>query len=213
MMHKPLVIAVAGGSGSGKTYLTEELAKVLADYHPLLLSQDYYYRDRSELTLAQRQTINYDHPDAIEFSLLIAQLRDLCERKSITHPLYDFSQHNRRPECIAVAPADIILLDGILLLAVAELAPLLDVKIFVDTAKDICFIRRLQRDTAERGRSMQSVIDQYTATVRPMYLQYVYPSRHNADIIVSGEEEVGSLVKKILAEIGKRYPSLLHQIK
>ena len=188
MTNKPLVIAVAGGSGSGKTFLAEQLATALADRRPLLLSQDYYYRDRSDLSFSQRQTINYDHPDAIEFSLLIEQLQALCARKSITHPVYDFSQHNRRAETIATAPSDIILLDGILLLAVPELAPLLDVKIFVDTAMDICFIRRLQRDTAERGRSVQSVIDQYTATVRPMYLQYVYPSRQNADMIVSGEE-------------------------
>jgi uridine kinase len=209
MTNKPLVIAVAGGSGSGKTFLAEQLATALADRRPLLLSQDYYYRDRSDLSFSQRQTINYDHPDAIEFSLLIEQLQALCARKSITHPVYDFSQHNRRAETIATAPSDIILLDGILLLAVPELAPLLDVKIFVDTAMDICFIRRLQRDTAERGRSVQSVIDQYTATVRPMYLQYVYPSRQNADMIVSGEEAVGSLVNRILLEIGNRHPSCL----
>jgi len=201
MRQKPFIIAVAGGSGSGKTFLAERLVAALHDRRPLLLSQDYYYRDRSDLTFEQRQWINYDDPEAIEFSLLIRQLQALGEGHSIDHPLYDFTTHNRRPETVRVSPSDWIILDGILLLAVAELLPLLNLKIFVDTSMDLCFIRRLQRDTTSRGRSVQSVIDQYLATVRPMYLRYVFPSRVHADLVVSGEAESALTIEKILAKL------------
>jgi uridine kinase len=201
MKRKPYVIAVAGGSGSGKTYLAENLVAKLADRQPLLLSQDYYYRDRSDLTLAQRQTINYDHPEAIDFSLLIAHLQELARGQAIAHPLYNFAEHNRRPETVTVSPSELIVLDGILLLAVTELRPLLDLKIFVETATDLCFIRRLERDTRTRGRSVQSVIDQYLATVRPMYLTFVYPSRVHADLLVSGEEDISQTMEKVIAQL------------
>jgi uridine kinase len=200
-MKKPYIIAFAGGSGSGKTFLAEQLVSTLHGHPPLLLSQDYYYRDRSDLTFKQRQTINYDHPEAIEFSLLIAHVHALCNGKSIEHPLYDFAKHNRMLQTVPAKPTDIIVLDGILLLAMPELLPLLDMKIFIDTSMDICFIRRLQRDTAERGRSVQSVIDQYLATVRPMYLQFVYPSRVHADMVISGEQDVTLTVERIISKL------------
>jgi uridine kinase len=198
MIDHPTIIGIAGGSGSGKTTLARELVSALHCSSSLILSQDYYYRDRSDLTLAERQHINYDHPDAIEFDLLIDHLHTLRQGKTISHPLYDFSQHNRRPEHVLAGPADLVVVDGILLFAVQEILPLFDIKIFIETAIDIAFIRRLQRDTQERGRSISSVIEQYLATVRPMYLQYVQPSRAHADLVVSGEEEISLTIDRIM---------------
>jgi len=199
MRQPPYILAVAGGSGSGKTSLAESLVARLQAYQPVLLCQDFYYRDRSDLTLDQRRTINYDHPDAIEFSLLITHLRALKKGENIQHPLYDFSQHNRRREVVSVSSSALIVLDGILLLAVPELLPLLDFKIFIDTPLDICFIRRLERDIQTRGRTLASVIEQYLTTVRPMYLQHVYPSRVYADLVVSGEEDLSVTVERIVS--------------
>lgn len=197
MTEHPTIIGIAGGSGSGKTTLAKGVARA-CHRSSLILSQDFYYRDRSDLSLAQRQHINYDHPDAIEFDLLIDHLQRLRQRQAITHPLYDFSQHNRLPDQVQAGPADLVVVDGILLFAVMEILPLFDIKVFIETSMDICFIRRLHRDTQERGRTIPSVIEQYLATVRPMYLQYVLPSRAHADLIVSGEEEISLTIDKIM---------------
>jgi uridine kinase len=198
MIDRPTIIGIAGGSGSGKTTLAKGLSTAMHCSSSLILSQDFYYRDRSDLTLAERQHINYDHPDAIEFDLLIDHLKDLRQGKVISHPLYDFSQHNRRPQHVQAGPAELVVVDGILLFAVQEILPLFDIKIFIETSMDICFIRRLQRDTQERGRTSPSVIEQYLTTVRPMYLQYVLPSRSHADLVVSGEEEISLTIEKIM---------------
>jgi uridine kinase len=198
MIAHPTIIGIAGGSGSGKTTLARELVNAMHCSSCLILSQDYYYRDRSDLTLAERQHINYDHPDAIEFDLLVDHLQNLRQGKTIFHPLYDFSQHNRRPEHVLAGPAELVVVDGILLFAVQDILPLFDLKIFIETAMDIAFIRRLQRDTQERGRTIPSVIEQYLATVRPMYLQFVQPSRAHADLVVSGEEEISLTIDRIM---------------
>ena len=196
-----LIIGIAGPSGSGKSFLAERILDALPDRSGAILSQDHYYRERSDLTLAARQNINYDHPDALEFSLLSAHLRQLRQGRRITHPLYDFSQHNRRAESGALVPHDYILVDGILLFAIPELLPLFDLKVYVDTPLDICFIRRLRRDVQERGRTVASVIDQYLHSVRPMFQQFVAPSRGNADVIVPGDGAMGQEVQSVLQHL------------
>jgi uridine kinase len=182
-----VLIGIAGASGSGKSFLADYLKSHLAGRSCIILSQDHYYRDRSDLVLEQRQQINYDHPDAIEFSLLINHLCCLRDRQAVEHPLYDFAIHNRKAATSRIGPADVIIVDGILIFSVPEMLPLFNLKIFVETPIDICFIRRLQRDMAERGRTAESVVRQYEKTVRPMFLQYVHPSRQQADLILAGD--------------------------
>lgn len=200
-----IIIGIAGPSGAGKSFLAQHLIRSVPELQSLILSQDHYYRDRSDLSLERRQHINYDHPDAIEFSLFISHLRALRQGKIIEHPLYDFSRHNRRPETQTAGPADLVIVDGILLFAIKEVLPLFDLKIYVDTPLDLCFIRRLQRDVMERGRTMESVIQQYLNTVRPMFLEFVNKSHKVADIIVSGEERVENVIPEI-----RRYLAPLH---
>jgi len=198
-----VLIGIAGASGSGKSHLADYLKNHLAGLSCLILSQDHYYRDRSDLALEERQQINYDHPDAIEFSLLIDHLSQLRNRQAIEHPLYDFAVHNRKMDTSRIGPADVIIVDGILIFSVAEMLPLFDLKIFVETPVDICFIRRLQRDMAERGRTAESVIRQYEKTVRPMFLQYVHPSRRQADLILAGDGTDAAKNQAILDQINK----------
>ena len=181
-----MIIGIAGPSGSGKSFIAEHILAALPAQRGILLSQDDYYRDRSDLTLEKRQHINYDHPDAVEFSLLLQHLQELRAGRSIEHPLYDFAIHNRKPETRTAGPADLVVVDGLLLYTVHEILPLFDLKIYVDTPLDICFIRRLQRDVVERGRTMESVIQQYCTSVRPMFIEYVFASRSNADLVLSG---------------------------
>jgi len=185
--NNAVLIGIAGASGSGKSYLADYIKTHLTGLSCVLLSQDHYYRDRSDLPLEHRRLINYDHPEAIEFSLLIEHLHRLRDRLAIEHPLYDFSVHNRKKVTSRIEPADVIIVDGILIFSVPEMLPLFNLKIFVETPVDICFIRRLQRDIAERGRTAESVIQQYEKTVRPMFLQYVHPSRRQAAMLLTGE--------------------------
>lgn len=203
-----LLIGIAGPSGSGKSFLADRLLQALPDQHGAILSQDHYYRERSDLPLAERQNINYDHPEALEFSLLHTHLQQLRHGQRIVHPLYDFSQHNRRPETAPLAPPDYIIVDGILLFAMPELLPLFDLKIYVDTPMDICFIRRLRRDVEERGRTVDSVVQQYLQTVRPMFLQFVAPSRESADLVVAGEGSMGHAVHHITAQLQPLFSQL-----
>ena len=203
-----LIIGIAGPSGSGKSFIAEQILAALPAQRGLLLSQDDYYRDRSDLSLEKRQLINYDHPDAVEFSLLAEHLRTLRAGRAIEHPLYDFAVHNRRAERAEAGPADLVVVDGLLLYAVPEMLPLFDLKIYVDTPLDICFIRRLQRDVLERGRTMESVIQQFCTTVRPMFIEHVLASRTQADLILSGEVPVEEVLPQILQRIQVLNPSL-----
>ena len=203
-----LIIGIAGPSGSGKSFIAEQILASLPDQRGVLLSQDDYYRDRSDLTLEKRQLINYDHPDAVEFSLLAVHLRALRAGRAIEHPLYDFAVHNRKVESAQAGPADLVVVDGLLLYAVPEMLPLFDLKIYVDTPLDICFIRRLQRDVLERGRTMESVIQQFCTTVRPMFIEHVLTSRKQADLILSGEVPVEEVLPQILQRIRALNPSL-----
>lgn len=191
------LIGVAGASGSGKSYFANALRNSL-ECSSLILSQDDYYKDRSDISLKERELINYDHPDSLDFDLLVEHLQRLKKRQAIEHPLYDFSVHNRKKQRARIEPADVIIVDGILLYAVKKCRDLFDVKVFVDTPLDLCFVRRLQRDIQERGRSAESVISQYLATVRPMYLQFVQPTIYRADLVVAGVGAMSDDVQHVI---------------
>jgi len=180
----PVVIGVAGGSGSGKTTIARGILERVGAEHVAYLPHDAYYRDLSHLTLEQRAKVNFDHPESLETELLIAHIHDLKEWKPIKLPIYDFKHHTRTKETKEIFPQPIILVDGILIFAEPELRKLFDVKIYVDTDPDIRFIRRLQRDINERGRTTESVISQYLETVRPMHLEFVEFSKRYADVII-----------------------------
>ncbi len=181
---RPIVIGIAGGSGSGKTTVVRRLMESLGDGKVSVLEHDRYYRDRSDLRLEERAALNYDHPDSLETDLLVAHVRALRAGEPVQVPQYDFARHNRLDALELVPPRAAVIVEGILIFADAPLRSLMDVKVFVDADDDTRFIRRLQRDLSERGRTVQSVIDQYLATVKPMHLEFVEPSKRYADIIV-----------------------------
>ncbi len=183
-INKRLLIGIAGGSGSGKTLVAQNLLKDMRSQKVAFIQQDSYYKDRSYLTPKERENINFDHPDAVDSDLLIQQMRQLLRGQTILQPIYDFKQHIRQKETKPVGPCSIIILEGILILYYPELRELMDIKVFVDTDSDIRFIRRLKRDIQERGRTMESVIKQYEETVRPMHREFVEPTKRFADIII-----------------------------
>ncbi|AWN33081.1 MAG: uridine kinase [Lactobacillus sp.] len=184
-LEKPVVIGITGGSGSGKTTIAQKIvAQMQEDEHVLIMTQDSYYKDNTGIPMSKRMNINYDHPDAFDVPLLRKQLSDLLNYQPIEMPVYDFKEHTRSKETVHTEPADIIILEGILVLANKEIRDLMDIKVYVDTDDDIRFIRRLERDLSERGRSIDSVIEQYLNTVKPMYHQFIEPTKRYADIIV-----------------------------
>ncbi|MFZ3576457.1 uridine kinase [Virgibacillus sp. DJP39] len=184
MRDKPVVIGVAGGSGSGKTTVTRSICKRFSDKTILVIEQDYYYKDQSHLPFEERLNTNYDHPLAFDNDLLIEHLQELMMHQSISKPVYDYKIHTRSSESVVVEPKEVIILEGILILEDPRLVDLMDIKVFVDTDADIRIIRRMMRDIKERGRSLDSVIDQYVNNVRPMHLQFVEPTKRYADIII-----------------------------
>lgn len=181
---KPLIIGIAGGTGSGKTTVAQAIAKSLNDDGVAIIQHDSYYRDRSDLPFAEREKINFDHPDALETNLFVQHLRELIAGREIRIPVYDFTTHTRKKGGLLIASQKAIIIEGILIFAEKELRDLMDVKIFVDTDDDIRFIRRFQRDINERGRNTETVIRQYLETVRPMHIEFAEPSRKYADIII-----------------------------
>jgi uridine kinase len=180
----PLVIGIAGGSGSGKTTVAQEILNRVGADRIAFLQHDSYYKDLTELPPIQRNEINFDHPNSIETDLLREHILSLSKGKSVKVPIYNFSTYRRTGQTFSVDPQRVIIVEGILIFADADLRKLFDIKIFVDTDSDIRFIRRLQRDLTERGRTTESVIKQYQATVRPMHLEFVEPSKRYADIII-----------------------------
>lgn len=187
----PLVIGIAGGSGSGKTTIAEALADAIDGV--TFIRHDDYYRHRPELTLEQRALLNYDHPDSLETDLLAEHLQMLRDGQPIDKPTYDFTNHIRSDKTIAIAPAPVVVIEGILVLAEPALRDHMDLKVFVDTDADLRLARRLERDITERGRTADSVLRQYLATVRPMHLQFVEPSKKHADIIIPGGMRIGAV--------------------
>lgn len=182
-MQKTMVIGIAGGTGSGKSTLADRLKEAF-EGEMVSLSHDYYYKSNDHLTYEERTKLNYDHPDAFDTELLIEHLKQLKEGKAIEHPVYSFVEHTRMKEQVKVESARVILVDGILIFENRELCDLMDIKVFVDTDADVRIIRRLLRDVQDRGRSMDSVINQYLNTVKPMHEEFVEPSKKRADIII-----------------------------
>ena len=190
---EPVIIGVAGGSGSGKTTVVREIIKKLGKQQVTVIHHDSYYREIGNLSFEERTRINYDHPNSLETSLLVEHLHTLRGGGAVEVPVYDFADHNRAQETVRAEARKVIIVDGLLILWDRELRELMDIKVYVDTDADLRFIRRLKRDIVERGRSAESVIDQYTATVRPMHLEFVEPSKRYADVIIpeGGYNRVG----------------------
>ena len=180
----PLVIGIAGGSGSGKTTVAQEILQRVGPDRIAFLQHDSYYKDLSGLPPAQKAEVNFDHPNSLETELLAQHIASLRDGKPVEVPIYDFSTHSRTSQTYTVRPRMVILVEGILIFTEAPLRDMFDVKIFVDTDSDLRFIRRLERDITERGRTTESVIKQYQATVRPMHMEFVEPSKRYADVII-----------------------------
>ncbi len=181
---KPVIIGVAGGTASGKTTVSDAILDRVGRQHIIYLQHDSYYRDLSHLPLEERTQLNFDHPDALETELLVSHLRRLQAGEPVEVPIYDFATYRRSEETRHIEPRPVILLEGLLIFVDKELREMMDVKLYVDTDADLRFIRRLQRDIQERGRTMESVIHQYLTTVRPMHLEFVEPSKRYADVII-----------------------------
>jgi len=203
---RPVVIGVAGGTGSGKTTVVREIVRKLGPARVAVIQHDSYYRDRSGIPPAEREGINYDHPDALETPLLVDHLRALQNGQPVGVPVYDFSTHTRTREVVPMAPRRAVIVEGILVLADPDLRALMDIRVFVDTDPDLRMIRRLERDVRERGRTLESVVSQYLGTVRPMHMEFVEPSKRHAHVIVpeGGENDVAvdMLVSRIHALAG-----------
>ncbi len=202
---RPLILGVAGGSGSGKTTVVSQIIRAMEPVPVSLLHHDSYYRDHPDLSDEVRARLNYDHPDVLETPLLAEHLRELLAGRAVEEPVYDFTTHSRTDETRRIDPNPVVIVDGILILAEPELRELMDIRVFVETDSDLRFIRRLLRDTQERGRSVDSVIRQYQETVRPMHLEFVEPSRRHADVIVPfGRENrvaISMLVARLRAQV------------
>lgn len=204
-MDNVMIIGIAGGTGSGKTTLTQKIKEVFSE-NVVVLSHDYYYKSNSDLPFEERVTLNYDHPNAFDTNLLIEHLKALKEGKTIYHPVYSFVKHTRLEETIETKPAKVIVLEGILIFENQELCDLMDVKVFVDTDADLRILRRLLRDVKERGRDLDSIINQYISTVKPMHEQFVDPSKKRADIIIP-EGGFNSVALSMLLEQVKNFIS------
>lgn len=200
-----LIIGVAGGSGSGKTTVVNRIVEGAAPNRLTVISQDNYYNDNAHLTLEERRHINFDHPDAIEFPLLISHLKELKAGRSVQMPTYSFTESTRMAETVLVEPREVIIVEGILVLTVPELRDLMDIKVFVDADADDRLARRIRRDVSERGRDLSNVLEHYEGTVKPMHLQFIEPNKRFADIIVpqGGENEIAINILRSFVERGR----------
>ncbi|HOV98064.1 MAG TPA: uridine kinase [Bacteroidota bacterium] len=205
---KPIIIGLAGGTGSGKTSVTKKIVERLDPSNVVVIQHDSYYKDLSYYNGKLPEEINFDHPDSLDTNLLIRDLQSLCSGVPIEQPIYNFATHRRMEMTRHIEPKDIIIVDGILIFVEKALRDLMDIKIFIDTDADERLLRRIQRDIVERGRSIQSVMQQYLATVKPMHLEFVEPSKHWADIIIPRGAEnlvaIDMVVSKILAMLDQK---------
>jgi uridine kinase len=205
---KPFIIGIAGGSGSGKSTVARNVAQALETGSVAFIDMDAYYLNFAHLPLAERRKINWDHPDAFDWELLVCQLATLAEGRPIDKPVYDFVTHTRRDRTVVVPPARVVVIDGILLFSDPRVRDLCDVKVFVDADADIRLMRRLRRDINKRGRTLEEVLDQYLTTVQPMHLQFVEPSKRYADIIVPRGGHNAVAVEMIVAKIHRRLAAM-----
>src|SRR2546423_2910588 len=203
-MLKPLIIGIAGGSGSGKSTVARNVAELLTTSSVAFIDMDAYYKNFTSLSLDERRRLNWDHPDAFDYDLLCSDLEALSKRKAIAKPEYDFVTHLRREERTRLEPADVIVIDGILLFVDERVRELCDVKVFVDADADIRLIRRIERDTHVRGRPLDEIIEQYLSTVQPMHLEFVEPSKRYADVIVPRGGHNAIAIEMIVAKIQRR---------
>jgi uridine kinase len=200
-MTQPIIIGVAGGTASGKTTVSQKILQLIGPDQLAYVEHDAYYRDLSYLPLVERQTLNFDHPDSLENELLITHLETLLQGQPVDVPVYDFAQYIRMDQVKRIEPKQVVIVEGILIFVDKQLREMMDIKIYVDTPPDLRFIRRLQRDVAERGRSVQHVIDQYLDTVRPMHLEFVEPSKHFADVIIPRGGQNIKAIEMVAAQI------------
>lgn len=203
-MLKPLIIGIAGGSGSGKSTVASNVAELLTTSSVAFIDMDAYYKNFTSLSLDERRKLNWDHPDAFDYDLLTLHLQQLADREPIAKPVYDFVTHLRSDNTVGVEPSDVIVIDGILLFVDERVRELCDVKVFVDADADIRLIRRIQRDLNKRGRPLGEIIEQYLSTVQPMHLQFVEPSKRYADIIVPRGGHNAVAIEMIVAKIKQR---------
>lgn len=204
MKNKTIIIGISGASASGKSVLANTIVKEVGSDKVVVISEDSYYKDSSHLPFEERVKTNYDHPDAFDHELLRKQLMQLQEGKAIDVPIYDHVKHERKKETRKIGQHSIIVLEGILLFVESKVRDMMDIRIYIDTPLDICLIRRLRRDIIERGRSIDSVLTQYEKTVRPMFQQFIEPSKHYADIIIprGGENRIAiDMVKAKMKEL------------
>ena len=203
-MLKPLIIGIAGGSGSGKSTVARNVAELLTTSSVAFIDMDAYYKNHPELSLDERRKLNWDHPDAFDYDLLCKHLESLSKRRPIEKPEYDFVSHLRSAVPTHVEPADVVVIDGILLFVDGRIRDLCDVKVFVDADADIRLIRRIERDTHDRGRPLDEIIEQYLTTVQPMHLEFVEPSKRYADVIVPRGGHNAIAIEMIVAKIQRR---------
>jgi uridine kinase len=201
---QPLTIGIAGGTASGKTTVARRLVERLGTHPVAVLDQDSYYRDLADLPLEERARFNFDHPDAFDTALLVRHLLELRAGKAVDKPVYSFTQHTRTGETLRVNPGDVVILEGILVLALEPVRELLDVKVFVDSDADVRVLRRVSRDIKERGRDFDSVVEQYFRTVRPMHFGFVEPSKRYADIIIPHGGQNDIAIEMVAGAVQKR---------
>ena len=201
---KPLVIGVAGGTGSGKSTVARNVAAALGDASVAFIDMDAYYLDHAHLSMEDRRKVNWDHPNAFDWDHLVAQLAQLAGGAAIDKPVYDFVNHARSVETVRIPPADVVVIDGILLFVDGRVRDLCDVKVFVDADADVRLIRRIRRDMAKRGRPLAEILEQYLATVQPMHLEFVEPSKRYADVIVPRGGKNPVAIEMIVAKIARR---------
>jgi len=201
---KPLVIGVAGGTGSGKSTVARNVAAALGDASVAFIDMDAYYLDHAHLSLEDRRKVNWDHPNAFDWDHLVAQLAQLAGGAAIDKPVYDFVNHARSAETVLIPPAHVVVIDGILLFVDPRVRDLCDVKVFVDADADVRLIRRIRRDMAKRGRPLGEILEQYLATVQPMHLEFVEPSKRYADVIVPRGGKNPVAIEMIVAKISRR---------
>ena len=201
MDNHPLIIGLAGGTGSGKTTIAAKIAHAIGENHAVLLPQDAYYRAQNDLPLESRKLTNYDEPSAFDNELMVRQLKELIDGVAIERPIYDYSQHNRAGESKLIEPKDVIIIEGIMALHFEQLRNLMTLKVFVDAPPDERFIRRLERDVKERGRDAESVINQYRRTVKPMHDLFIEPTKQHANLIVPEGGKNSTAIEVIIAYI------------